>query len=46
MYTLVDGERGVLVERIVNSEQTFCPHDFHGSPDRELATSLVTSARE
>lgn len=25
MYALVDGERGVLVERIVNSDQAFCP---------------------
>lgn len=28
---LVDGERGVLVERIVNSDQSFCPHGIHRS---------------
>jgi hypothetical protein len=26
MYALVDGERGVLVERIVNSDQGLCPY--------------------
>jgi hypothetical protein len=30
-YALVDGERGVLVERIVNCDQTFCPHGFDRS---------------
>lgn len=29
IYALVDGERGVLVERIVNYDQTFCPYGFH-----------------
>ncbi|XPS75170.1 hypothetical protein M3J09_007277 [Ascochyta lentis] len=31
MCALVDGERGVLVERIVESDQTFCPHGLHRS---------------
>lgn len=31
IYALVDGERGVLVERIVDSEQTLCPHGCHRS---------------
>lgn len=37
---LVDGERGVLVERIVNSDQTFCPYRLRRS--KILRTGVFT----
>ena len=46
MYALVDGERGLLVERIVNLTKPSVHTDLIARRYYELASSLVTLARQ
>lgn len=46
MCALVDGEWGVLVERIVNSDEPSVHPDAIARRHCELASSLVTITRE